>query len=98
MNEAAHTPVLLAEVVAALAPAPGRLIVDGTFGAGGYSRALLERGAEVIAFDRDPPVAPFAEALARDFPDRFRLVGRRFSEMEKGLADLGVQACQGVVL
>ena len=77
------------------APGPGRLIVDGTFGAGGYSRAFLERGADVIGFDRDPTVQPHAERLAADFGDRFRLVERRFSEMED---ELGEQACDGVAL
>lgn len=95
---APHRPVLIEEVVEALAPQAGKLIVDGTFGAGGYSRALLERGASVVAFDRDPTVVRFAEALAADFPERFRLVQRRFSEMEEGLREIGVDACQGVVL
>jgi len=53
----AHVPVLLAEVLEALRPAPGLTIVDGTFGAGGYSRAFLEAGARVVAFDRDPGAA-----------------------------------------
>jgi 16S rRNA (cytosine1402-N4)-methyltransferase len=95
---APHRPVLIDEVIEALAPGPGRLIVDGTFGAGGYSRALLERGASVVAFDRDPTVVRFADALAADFPDRFRLVQRRFSEMEEGLAGIGVSACHGIAL
>ena len=90
-----HLSVLLNEVVEAVAPGPGRLIVDGTFGAGGYSRAFLERGADVIGFDRDPTVQPHAERLAADFGDRFRLVERRFSEMED---ELGEQACDGVAL
>ncbi|GAA0668584.1 16S rRNA (cytosine1402-N4)-methyltransferase [Sphingomonas insulae] len=51
---APHIPVLLDEVIAALAPAPGERIVDATFGAGGYTRAILATGAQVIAFDRDP--------------------------------------------
>ena len=50
---ASHIPVLLDEVIAALAPQPGDVIVDATFGAGGYSRALLDAGATVHAFDRD---------------------------------------------
>lgn len=49
-----HIPVLLDEVIAALDPQPGDVIVDATFGAGGYTRALLDRGATVHAFDRDP--------------------------------------------
>lgn len=95
---APHRPVLLDEVIEALAPEPGGLIVDGTFGAGGYSRALLERGAEVVAFDRDPTVERFAEPLRTTFPGRFRLIGRRYSEMEAALAEAGVPACRGVVL
>ena len=51
---APHIPVLLDEVIEALAPAPGDVIVDATFGAGGYSQALLEKGTRVYAFDRDP--------------------------------------------
>ena len=54
MSAPAHLPVLLDEVVVALAPSPGELMIDATFGAGGYTRALLDRGARVIAFDRDP--------------------------------------------
>ena len=49
-----HIPVLLDEVIAALDPKPGDVIVDATFGAGGYTRAILDKGAQVHAFDRDP--------------------------------------------
>ncbi|RWF20972.1 MAG: 16S rRNA (cytosine(1402)-N(4))-methyltransferase, partial [Mesorhizobium sp.] len=51
---ARHIPVLLAEVLEALTPKPGETIVDGTFGAGGYTAAILGRGASVVAIDRDP--------------------------------------------
>jgi 16S rRNA (cytosine1402-N4)-methyltransferase len=93
MSEPAHTPVLLAEVLEALAPAPGQLIVDGTFGAGGYSRAFLERGAAVVAFDLDPAARRFASALSG--ADRFRLVEDRFSAMAD---ELGEGAADGVAL
>jgi 16S rRNA (cytosine1402-N4)-methyltransferase len=96
MAEAPHLSVLLAEVVEAMAPAPGRQLVDATFGAGGYSRALLEAGAKVLAFDRDPSAARFAEPLSRAFPGRFDLALRRFSELEQGLAEAGLSACDGV--
>lgn len=59
---ARHVPVLLHEVVAALDVQPGAHIVDGTYGAGGYSRALLDRGARVTAFDRDPDAVSAAES------------------------------------
>ena len=64
MNAAPHVPVLLDEVLAALAPQPGETVIDGTFGAGGYSRAIVATGAAVIAFDRDPD----AIALGADLP------------------------------
>ena len=101
MNEAAHTPVLLAEVVAALAPAPGKLIVDGTFGAGGYSRALLQAGARVVAFDRDPAARRYVSAIGG--ADQFRMVEDRFSTMAEAVGerqvdgvalDLGVSSMQ----
>jgi 16S rRNA (cytosine1402-N4)-methyltransferase len=101
MTEAPHTPVLLAEVLEALAPAPGRLIVDGTFGAGGYSRAFLAAGAEVLAFDRDPAARAYAAGL--EAPGRLRLSLDRFSSMSAALPphsvdgvalDLGVSSMQ----
>ena len=89
---APHIPVLLNEVVDAMQPAAGKTLVDGTFGAGGYSRALLGGGASVIAFDRDPSARKFAEGLPAD---RFRLVEGRFSELDE---ETGAGAVDGVVL
>jgi 16S rRNA (cytosine1402-N4)-methyltransferase len=89
---APHIPVLLKEVVDAMQPAAGKTLVDGTFGAGGYSRALLGGGASVIAFDRDPSARKFADGLPAD---RFRLVERRFSELDE---EVGEAAVDGVVL
>ena len=63
---APHAPVLIDQVIAALSPGPGDVIIDATFGAGGYTRAILATGAEVIALDRDPTVQPYAEAVAND--------------------------------
>lgn len=82
MMNAPHIPVLLDEVVAAFAPLSGRRVVDGTFGAGGYSRTLLGAGADVIAIDRDPSVLPHAERLVADFPGRFHFVPGTFSELD----------------
>jgi len=86
-----HAPVLLDEVVDAMQPRAGQTLVDGTFGAGGYSRALLAAGASVVAFDRDPTARRFAEGLPAD---RFRLVERRFSELD---AETGEGCVDGVV-
>lgn len=98
MSEAPHISVLLNEVIAAVAPESGRVVVDGTFGAGGYTRAFLSRGAEVIAFDRDARVQPFVETVRGDFGDRFRFVNRPFSEMAEGLAELGLDQVDAIVL
>src|SRR5258708_35543513 len=87
-----HAPVLLDEVVDALQPRAGKTLVDGTFGPGGYSRALLGKGASIIAFDRDPSARKFADGLPAD---RFRLVERRFSELDE---ETGKAAVDGVVL
>ncbi|MXO74591.1 16S rRNA (cytosine(1402)-N(4))-methyltransferase RsmH [Altererythrobacter aerius] len=99
-SAAPHIPVLLDEVVAALAPQPGEVIVDATFGAGGYSRALLDAGATVHAFDRDPD----AIAAGREWPEtaenppRLVLHPRRFSEMVNALADSGLARVDGIVM
>ena len=90
-----HQPVLLAEVLAALAPLEGGRFVDGTFGAGGYSRALLAAGASVVAIDRDPGVKPFAEALGAEFGARFTFVPGTFSALDSLAGTLPVD---GVVL
>lgn len=90
-----HDPVLLAEVLDALAPLDDARVVDGTFGAGGYSRALLDAGARVVGIDRDPNVAPFVAALSGDYPEKFRFVAGRFAELDE-LA--GGEPVDGVVL
>jgi 16S rRNA (cytosine1402-N4)-methyltransferase len=96
--EAPHRSVLLDGVVESLNLAPGRSVVDGTFGAGGYSRAFLAAGANVIAIDRDPSAARFAAPLQAEFPDRFHLVQGRFSDLEQHLEVCGLRACDGVAL
>jgi 16S rRNA (cytosine1402-N4)-methyltransferase len=97
-NPPPHTSVLLGEVVDSLALAQGRLVVDGTFGAGGYSRAFLDAGADVLAIDRDPTAARFAAPLEVSHPNRFRFVAGRFSELQHHLAACGHAACDGVAL
>ena len=96
---APHIPVLLDEVVAALAPAPGETFVDGTFGAGGYTRAILSKGAaRVFAFDRDPEAIQYGETLAASSGGRLTLVPERFSRMRQALAERGVDRVDGVTL
>ncbi len=96
---AAHIPVLLNEVLAMLAPTDGEVFVDGTFGAGGYGRAILEAAdCTVWGIDRDPGVAPVAAALGQEFPDRFHFCAGRFGDMDTLLAEAGVDRVDGVVL
>lgn len=97
---APHIPVLLDEVIAALDPRPGDLIVDATFGAGGYTRALLGRGATVHAFDRDPDAIAAGEKWPEtgENPPRLVLHPRRFSEMAEALREAGIARVDGVVM
>lgn len=101
MSEAVpHIPVLLDEVLAALAPAPASVIVDATFGAGGYTRALLQAGATVHAFDRDPDAIAAGRLWpeTREVPPRLVLHPRRFSEMVDELGEAGISRVDGVAM
>ncbi len=100
MSGAAHTPVLLDEVIAALAPVDGAVIVDATFGAGGYTRRLLDAGANVHAFDRDPAAIAAARGWTElsSNPPRLVLHPRRFSEMIDALSAAGVAQVDGLVM
>lgn len=100
MSAAPHTPVLLDEVIAALAPVPGAVIVDATFGAGGYTRRLLEAGAIVHAFDRDPDAIAAGSSWpeTHESPPRLVLHPRRFSEMVAALAEAGIARIDGIAM
>ncbi len=96
-----HIPVLLGAVLDALGDIQGKTIVDCTFGAGGYSRAFLERGANVIAFDRDPNVVVDANALRGEFGNRFKFIPQPFSNIgaleqsvDAIVLDLGISSMQ----
>jgi len=95
---APHIPVLLDEVIAGLAPQPGETHVDGTFGAGGYTRALLAAGANVIAFDRDPDAIAEGQALVAGSDGRLDLVEDVYSRMGDALAERGLDSVDGVTL
>jgi 16S rRNA (cytosine1402-N4)-methyltransferase len=100
---APHCPVLLAEVLAAVAPAAGERIIDATFGAGGYSGAILDAAdCEVFAFDRDPTAIAAAAPLVARYAPRLRLVEETFADMERALADelrlAEVRACVDAVV
>jgi 16S rRNA (cytosine1402-N4)-methyltransferase len=97
-ERAGHAPVLRAEMLAALEPRADALYVDGTFGGGGYSRALLEAGVgRLIALDRDPQAIAGGRELARQWP-ALTLVEGRFGELERHLDALGIGEVDGIVL
>lgn len=92
-----HIPVLLDEVITAVAPVPGKRMADGTFGAGGYTAALLAGGARVYAFDRDPDAIAAGAGMVADHAGQLSLHQRRFSEMVEELSALGVEPLDAVV-
>ena len=94
-----HIPVLLNEIVTAIEPKDGETYVDGTFGAGGYTRAVLSAAdCRVIAIDRDPDAIRRAERFAEEFPGRFQILEGCFGDMGALLTAAGVDTVDGVML
>lgn len=94
-----HVPVMLAEVVEAMRPRDGAHYVDGTFGGGGYSRALLEAAkCRVLGIDRDPDAIARGQALAARYDGRLTLLQGEFSQIEDLLARAGEAQSDGVML
>lgn len=97
-----HIPVLLDKVLETLNDVRGKTIVDCTFGAGGYTRAFLRAGANVIAFDRDPNVLQTANSILAEFPNNFTFINKPFSEIQNFIIsapdaivfDLGISSMQ----
>ena len=98
MNGALHVAVMEKEVVAALSPKAGGVYVDATFGAGGYTRAILKAAnCTVYGFDRDPTAINRARGWAAEFGERLHLVNRPFAEMQEAMNENGVDKVDGVV-
>jgi 16S rRNA (cytosine1402-N4)-methyltransferase len=96
---ARHIPVLLAQVLEHLSPRDGETYIDGTFGAGGYTRAILEAAdCRVLAIDRDPAAIERAKALRAEFPSRLTAVEARFSTLDAVAEGEGLAPVDGVVL
>ncbi len=94
-----HISVLLAEVIAALDPRDGEIHVDGTFGAGGYSRALLQAAkCRVIGIDRDPSAIARGNDMARDWDGRLTVVQGCYGDMDQALQTLGISQVNGIAL
>lgn len=94
-----HVPVMLCEVLQAVAAKDGDIVIDGTFGAGGYSRGILGAAkCRVVALDRDPDVQLLADALARETPGRFLFLPGRFGAMLSLLNRAGIEKVDAMVL
>lgn len=94
-----HIPVLLSEVIDGLEPKDGGLYVDGTFGAGGYTAALLQAATcTVWAIDRDPEALARGRDLSQSYPGRLNLIQGRFGDLASLLIENGVTAIDGVAL
>ena len=99
MTAAAHIPVMRDEMLLALRPGDGRVYLDGTFGAGGYAKAILEAAdCTLFALDRDPDAIARGAALSRDCRDRLTLIQGRFGDMRRLLEAAGAPALNGIVL
>jgi len=99
MNARPHEPVMLAEVIAALAPRDGGAYVDGTFGDGGYSRAMLDAAnCTVWAIDRDDTAVARGRAMAADYAGRFTILHGCFGDMLTLLNAAGVALVDGIAL
>ena len=94
-----HAPVMLREVLDVLAPHDGGIYVDGTFGAGGYTRGILESAqCTVWAIDRDPAAQARGAALAETFPGRMTVLTGCYGDMVDLLATVGVSQVDGIAL
>ena len=94
-----HIPVLLTEVLETLQPGPGQRIIDATFGAGGYTRAILDAApCEVLALDRDPTAIAGGAVLVSKFAPRLKLVESEFGRLDVIAEDEGFAPVDGVVL
>ena len=93
-----HVPVMLKEVIGALQPEANQQILDGTFGAGGYSRAILEEGANVVAIDRDPDSISAGDEFFRKYGKKFHFCRGEFGDMDILCKSVGIVEFDGVVL
>jgi 16S rRNA (cytosine1402-N4)-methyltransferase len=99
ITAAPHVPVMLAEVLEALAPHDDGIYVDGTFGAGGYTRAILDAAnCNVIAIDRDPSAIRSGQGLVVHYGGRLTLLEGRFGDLQDLLQGTGITQADGIVL
>ncbi len=98
-NNKDHYPVMLPEVLSALSPKDGEVYVDGTFGAGGYSRAILDAAdCRVYGIDRDPDAMAAAGLMEKEYGERFKFLRGCFGDVRSLLDGAGVDQVDGFVL
>ncbi len=96
-----HTPVMLKEVMEQLSPVEGGVYVDCTFGAGGYSRAILNsKKLTLYSLDQDPDVLPFVQEIKDKFcgGSSFQFIQNNFANLEDVLKSVGINSVDGIVL
>lgn len=94
-----HTPVMLKEVLEQLQPKSGEVYIDGTFGAGGYSKAILNSADCVLyGIDQDPAVEEFANRLKKEYGSRFKFIAGNFSELNELMSAQNILRVDGIVL
>ncbi len=98
-DKAPHISVLLSEVLGVLNPAPGEVMVDGTYGAGGYSRAILGASAgKLYGVDRDPRAITIGKGMEAEFDGRFKILEGCYGDMAQLLENAGVSQVDGIAL
>jgi len=94
-----HLPIMVAEVLALLQPAPGKVIVDGTLGGGGHTKALLEAGANVIALDRDLGAITYCiQHVVGYYGPKVQVLRSNYRDLDRVLDNLGVEKVDGIFL
>lgn len=100
MNPRPHQPVMVTEVLEALAIKPNGIYVDGTIGSGGHAREIASRlqGGLVIGLDCDPNALELARVRLQEFADRVKLVHANFAQLDRVLDELRIQSVDGILL
>ncbi len=93
-----HISVMLDEVLAALEPRPGQLILDGTLGGGGHAEALLRSGARVVGMDQDRAALEFATQRLAPFGDQFCALHGNFRDFPGILAEIGIEGLDSILV
>jgi 16S rRNA (cytosine1402-N4)-methyltransferase len=93
-----HLPVMVAECLTGLELAQGQWFIDGTFGAGGHTQAMLAQGANVLGIDQDNHVAESARELTNTYPKNFKFVQDNFRHLDNHARSVGLEQVSGVLL